>query len=497
MGKNLEICDQIKSRQASAKEAMRSIKRRLQHRNPNVQLLALELTDSTIKNTSHQFLKEVSSREFVDVLVGMCRGEQMPVAQRTKERFQTWAILLSEQSGLNYIKEAYEQAKREGVVFPPPPTNINRTIVKTEAPPEWTDSATCHRCNVPFGLMLRKHHCRRCGNTFCQDCSGKTISLPELGLYEEVRVCETCYAHKFESEIRIGRLWSNNAEDGKILPVIPEDRQGKDSFEEEMAKAIKLSLKESSPVIPKTTEEYDEEAALATAIAESAREAANVNAIIPEPESKLELEPDSGQSNKSHVPATRNDCTRASISMLITPIERENVQLFSELIERMNPHDEELEEPDFLQLARDMLQLKERLQDALSAGEATAVVGFERIVSILKNALLRYEQLAMGGAANDGQTEQQMYTDPHAGPPMPDLTSVPSRPRSYTGSVVYVNSTRLSADIVPILQPIRNTGNNGDDTIMTEEQEVLIPLDETDASSPSATNNDDVPLIQL
>ncbi|XP_044763378.1 myotubularin-related protein 3 isoform X2 [Coccinella septempunctata] len=51
----------------------------------------------------------------------------------------------------------------------------------------------CTNCNIKFWIGKRKHHCRKCGNIFCADCSENSTPLPSEQLYDPVRVCTGCY----------------------------------------------------------------------------------------------------------------------------------------------------------------------------------------------------------------------------------------------------------------------------------------------------------------
>jgi growth factor-regulated tyrosine kinase substrate len=52
------------------------------------------------------------------------------------------------------------------------------------------------RCRAEFGVFTRKHHCRACGQIFCDRCSSKQMLLPNFGIEKKVRVCEACFDKK-------------------------------------------------------------------------------------------------------------------------------------------------------------------------------------------------------------------------------------------------------------------------------------------------------------
>lgn len=96
------------------------------------------------------------------------------------------------------------------------------TSTDTSIVPAWQDDAlisACPICHRSFNFLFRKHHCRRCGQVVCAQCSPHRINLPrqyvvrppydldvyrirdseaiqstddQLPAYEKVRVCKPC-----------------------------------------------------------------------------------------------------------------------------------------------------------------------------------------------------------------------------------------------------------------------------------------------------------------
>lgn len=60
---------------------------------------------------------------------------------------------------------------------------------------KWADDsqvAHCTGCQKQFTVTIRKHHCRNCGNIFCNECSARSATIPSSK--KPVRVCDGCFA---------------------------------------------------------------------------------------------------------------------------------------------------------------------------------------------------------------------------------------------------------------------------------------------------------------
>uniref|UniRef100_V5ESH1 Vacuolar protein sorting-associated protein 27 n=1 Tax=Kalmanozyma brasiliensis (strain GHG001) TaxID=1365824 RepID=V5ESH1_KALBG len=270
---NLEICDQVRAKQVPAKQAMQVLKRRVSHKNPNVVLLALGLTDICIKNGGDHFLQEVASREFMDNLVSVLRnpaGVNNDVKVKALGLIQNWSqIAEARPAQMSYITDIYKQLKSDSKFdFPPvdPNAAASAALVETLTAPEWVDGDVCMRCRTGFTTFNRKHHCRNCGNVFCQQCSSHNMALPWFGIGQDVRVCDGCFARKGppKNAAKLSRSKSASSPSASSSSKhIPSGRGGASSHhrsattgskskrsarqkeEDEIALAIKLSLESS------------------------------------------------------------------------------------------------------------------------------------------------------------------------------------------------------------------------------------------------------------
>ncbi|MGH0124442.1 UNVERIFIED_CONTAM: hypothetical protein FKN15_073057 [Acipenser sinensis] len=68
------------------------------------------------------------------------------------------------------------------------------------APAYWRPNSEilkCHKCGCPFQDNDTKHHCRACGEGFCDNCSSKSRPVPERGWgLGPVRVCDVCFEQR-------------------------------------------------------------------------------------------------------------------------------------------------------------------------------------------------------------------------------------------------------------------------------------------------------------
>lgn len=71
------------------------------------------------------------------------------------------------------------------------------TSKKTSEAGTWQDdhdSSNCPLCGVVFNLIVRKHHCRRCGTLCCNDCSQNRAFLDSSRSGAPKRICDKCFA---------------------------------------------------------------------------------------------------------------------------------------------------------------------------------------------------------------------------------------------------------------------------------------------------------------
>ncbi|KAI9309200.1 hypothetical protein BJ944DRAFT_258936 [Cunninghamella echinulata] len=119
----LAVCDKVsRSSPDSARDCVAVVQKRLGHRNANVQLYALALTDALVKNCDINVHREISSRSFTNTLVKMIHDKAThdQVRKKALELIQTCSFEFRADSSLGLMNDVYHSLRAEGVPFPNP-----------------------------------------------------------------------------------------------------------------------------------------------------------------------------------------------------------------------------------------------------------------------------------------------------------------------------------------------------------------------------------------
>ncbi|XP_075490297.1 TOM1-like protein 6 [Primulina tabacum] len=117
---NIDICDTINLNQMLAKDVVKAVKKRLQHKNPKVQLLALTLLETMVKNCGDYVHMQIAERNILQELVKIVKKKSdMHVRDKILTLIGSWYQAFGG-SGGRYPQYymAYEDLRHFGVEFP-------------------------------------------------------------------------------------------------------------------------------------------------------------------------------------------------------------------------------------------------------------------------------------------------------------------------------------------------------------------------------------------
>lgn len=167
-----------------------SLQRQIEHKERQLQQLE---TDLKIEREWRQTLQSDLDRERGTVAQLSTEALQIKMLKQEFHRLQ------DENVQLKTICEDQEQALEElGSKLSESKMKIedikeaNKALQGGQVWLKDKDASHCKLCEKEFSISRRKHHCRNCGEIFCNSCSDNELPLPASP--KPVRVCDTCHA---------------------------------------------------------------------------------------------------------------------------------------------------------------------------------------------------------------------------------------------------------------------------------------------------------------
>ncbi|KFK36730.1 hypothetical protein AALP_AA4G162100 [Arabis alpina] len=117
---NMEICDSVNSLHWQAKDVVKAVKKRLQHKSPRVQQLALTLLETLVKNCGDYLHHQVAEKNLLGEMVKIVKKKaDMQVRDKILVMVDSWQQAFGGPEGkYPQYYYAYDELRRSGVEFP-------------------------------------------------------------------------------------------------------------------------------------------------------------------------------------------------------------------------------------------------------------------------------------------------------------------------------------------------------------------------------------------
>ncbi|XP_054626066.1 RUN and FYVE domain-containing protein 2 isoform X3 [Dunckerocampus dactyliophorus] len=167
-----------------------SLQRQIDYREK--QLLQLE-TDLKIEREWRQTLQNDLHREKETVSqlrtqALQINGLKMEFHRLQDENFQLKSICEDQEQALEELGSKLSESKMKIEDI----KEANKALQGGQVWLKDKEASHCKLCEKEFSISRRKHHCRNCGEIFCNSCSDNELPLPASP--KPVRVCDTCHA---------------------------------------------------------------------------------------------------------------------------------------------------------------------------------------------------------------------------------------------------------------------------------------------------------------